>query len=182
MVGCVLETRPRVSGRLWDLNTGHVKSLKQNGLDCIEQGNQGKILDIKVKDTERIIGGCFNQRNEAVLWTEKGSIYKLDLGNNKYWKVGKPGIVTCADFNLNPSNYFAAGLDTGRAIIIDTMTGTIRSRCSEEGYNVQFDFVVLGLLKTLKYSVLVGVLMGLFCMFSVKIMRLYGMLLLNTSN
>jgi len=84
-----------------------------------------------VKGGEKIIGAQFNSDNQAVLWTEKGNIYKLNFGQNRYWKVGKPGVVSCANFQLTPANHLMVGLATGRAIIIDTESGAIRSRFVE---------------------------------------------------
>jgi len=128
---CVLQTSPRVSGRLWGWDGNQAKRFSEGGVSTVEVDPQGKILEVKVKGGEKIIEAQFNSENQAVLWTEKGNIYKLNFGQNMYWKVGKPGVVSCANFQLTPANHMLVGLATGRAVIIDTETGAIRSRFVE---------------------------------------------------
>ena len=125
---CTLETSPRISGRLWFFDGNQAKRFSEGGVASVEVGRQGKVLDVGVKGGEKIIGAQFNFENRAVLWTEKGNIYKLNFGQNKYWKVGKPGVVSCANYQVKPSTHLLVGLRTGRAICIDTETGAIRSR------------------------------------------------------
>jgi len=127
----VLETSPRVSGRLWRFDGTQAKRFKASGVSSVEVASQGKILEVSVKSGERIIGAEFNSENQVALWTEKGNIYKLDFGKNSYWKVGKPGVVSCASFHLSPPHHLVVGLTTGRAVVIDTVTGAIRCRFVE---------------------------------------------------
>jgi len=128
---CLLETSPRISGRLWSFDGSETKRFSVHGVSSVEVSDQGKILEVSVKSGERIVGAEFNSENHAVLWTEKGNIYKLSFGNNSYWKVGKPGVVSCARFLVSPPHHLIAGLTTGRAVVIDTVTGAIRSRFVE---------------------------------------------------
>ena len=83
-IPCVLQTSPRISGRLWDFDGNQVKRFSEGGVSSVEVDPQGKILEVKVKDGEKIIGAQFNSDNQAVLWTEKGNIYKLNFGQNRY--------------------------------------------------------------------------------------------------
>jgi len=128
---CTLDTNPRVSGRLWTFDGTETKRFSVNGVASVEVSDQGKILEVCVKSGERIIGAEFNSENHAALWTEKGNIYKLNFGQNSYWKVGKPGVVSCASFLVTPPHHLMAGLTTGRAVVIDTVTGAIRCRFVE---------------------------------------------------
>jgi len=128
---CVLETSPRISGRLWGFDGNQTKSFNEVGVSSVEAGEQGKILEVNVRGGERVVGAEFNSENQAVLWTEKGNIYKLIFGQNRYWKVGKPGVVSCASFQQSPPNHLLVGLATGRAVVIDTDTGAIRARFVE---------------------------------------------------
>jgi len=128
---CVLNTSPRISGRLWNLDGSDTKRFRERGVSSVPVFDQGKILEVSVRSGERIVGADFSTENQAALWTEKGNIYKLNFGQNGYWKVGKPGVVTHARFMGTPPHHLIAGLNTGRAVMIDTVTGAIRCRFVE---------------------------------------------------
>ena len=76
---CLLASTPRVSGRLWG---------RGESLDTVAGGGEGAILRLTLGAGERVEGVEFHSDREAVLWTGAGSVYSLNLGTNRYWKVG----------------------------------------------------------------------------------------------
>ena len=97
---CVLENRPRVSGKLWDFDQTESDRFEKDGVITINDGPQGKILDVSVKSREKVLGVEFNISNDAVVWTEQGSIFLLMFEKNKYRKVGKLGKIKCANIRI----------------------------------------------------------------------------------
>ena len=87
---CVLATGPKASGKLWtDKESNSAQKLSE----------QSKILGLVLADGEKVEGVHFMQNKAFLLWTESGNIYRVDLGENKYHKIGRPGRIhmVCSD-------------------------------------------------------------------------------------
>ena len=121
---CVLATGPKASGKLWtDTESKSSQKLSE----------QSKILGLVLADGEKVEGVHFMQNKAFLLWTESGNIYRVDLGENKYHKIGRPGRIhmVCSD---GCDGGFAAVLAGGRprVLYIEIGTGKIRWRVVEE--------------------------------------------------
>ena len=128
---CVLANRPRVSGQLWDFSASQKEKFGESGVGGLTVGRDYKLLELRVERGEKILGARVSGQNTAALWTEAGNIFILTFTANHYWKLGKPGLVSCLQFLAGTDNIAVGLRRTKKALVIDTQSGAVRKRFSE---------------------------------------------------
>ena len=106
----------------------------------------GSPLTLGVQGGERVEGAIFATVTTALVWTDTGLIYHLDLAGNTYRKLGRPGRVAFLVCGGCRGGEVLVGLKggLGRVLVLDTREGRVGRRVRrrlEHGEEVEGAFM-----------------------------------------